>query len=471
MNMRHMLPNLRRSLWPARLALGDDSGATAVVIGLALTGILGFAGLGTEAAMWYFVKRDMQSAADAAAATAGANLAFNLQRNGTGSSSQFLTDAKSIAAKYGFVDGSNGTTVTVEYPPSSGSHASDSKYVAVNISQSQTALISGLFMSNAPIIAARAVAKGNSTATDSGCVLALNGASVTDVTMNGGVNMNFSNCALYDNSPLTSGNDALYMSNNAQLTASAVYVSGNANQTTGITTTDGPTGPNSIYTGVNPTPDPYANVALPSASSCDDTQKLSNPTGTKTPHGTPATWVFCKDVTMDANGNNPVLTLNPGIYIFSCGANLSMTSGTIQATGGVTLVFEHGLPCQGGGNPPSYPGSVNIQGNANISITAPTTGSTAGIAMFQERITCPTSNGSSSCANTLAGTGNLNITGAAYFPDNPVTYSGGANGGGTSQCTQLVASTITFSGNTTFNNNCTGTGTRTISYAQGWLSE
>src|SRR5690349_8385536 len=181
--MGHMLSILRRS-FPACSLLRDNSGATAVVIGLALTGMLGFAGLGTEAAMWYFVKRDMQSAADAAAATAGANLASTLQRNGSGSSSQFLTDAKSIAAKYGFVHGSNGTTVSVEYPPSSGSHASDNNYVAVNISQSQTALISGLFMASAPTIAARAVAHGNSQATNSGCVLALNGASVTDVTLN-----------------------------------------------------------------------------------------------------------------------------------------------------------------------------------------------------------------------------------------------------------------------------------------------
>src|SRR5260221_9995964 len=138
-----------------RDALGDRSGATAIVIGLALTGMLGFAGLGTEAAMWYFTKRDMQSAADAAAATAAANLAGTLYRGGSASSSQFTTDAKSIAAKYGFVDGSNSTTVTPEYPPSSGTYSGNSNYVAVSISQPQKALISGLFLSTGPTISAR----------------------------------------------------------------------------------------------------------------------------------------------------------------------------------------------------------------------------------------------------------------------------------------------------------------------------
>jgi len=51
-----------------------------------------------------------------------------------------------------------------------------------------------------------------------------------------------------------------------------------------------------------------------------------------------------------------------------------------------------------------------------------------------------------------------------------VAYFGGTAGGG-SQCNQLIASTIEFSGNSTFNNNCTGKGTKTISYTQGWLAE
>lgn len=456
---------IRQPILAVRHVLRDRSGATAVLVALALTGVLGVAGLGSEAAGWYFTKRDMQSAADAAAATAGANLASILYRGLSPVSSQFTTDAKSIAAKYGFVDGTGSTSVSVEYPPSSGSHANDNSYVAVSISQPQKALLSGLFLSNGPTIAARAVAKGNKQASDSGCVLALNGASISDVTLNGGVNMSFSNCALYDNSPLTSGNGALYMSNNASLTASAVYLVGAANQTTGITTTDG------VFTGMNPTPDPYASVSLPTATTCNSTQKMTNPSTTLSASGTPAIYVFCKDVEMNTNGNNPVLTLNPGIYIFSCGANLTMTSGTLSATGGVTLVFEHGLPCQGGGNPPTYPGALSIQGNANLNITAPTSGPTAGLAIFQDRVTCPRSNGSSACDNTLAGTGTLNITGAAYFPNNPVNYSGGSGGGGASQCTQLVASTITFSGNATFNNNCTGTGVKPVSYTQGWLAE
>src|SRR4051795_7430506 len=75
--------------------------------------IIGFAGLGTEVADWYLTKRTMQGAADAAAASLAA---------GTTAASILRTDARSIAALSNFVDGSNNTTVTVNYPPASGSY-------------------------------------------------------------------------------------------------------------------------------------------------------------------------------------------------------------------------------------------------------------------------------------------------------------------------------------------------------------
>src|SRR5437764_14063720 len=77
--MGQILSILRQPVAPVFRLLRNRSGATAVAIALALTAVLGFAGLGTEAASWYYTKRNMQSAADAAAATAGANLAISLQ--------------------------------------------------------------------------------------------------------------------------------------------------------------------------------------------------------------------------------------------------------------------------------------------------------------------------------------------------------------------------------------------------------
>lgn len=456
----------RGPLRPSISALSDRKGGAAVLFAVSLSGIIGFAGLGTEVGSWYLTKRTMQSAADSAATTAAANLA----RNTSASSDQLLIDARSVAAKFNFVDGTGSTTVSVHNPPSDTTNLSacsvalganspftgSNCYVEVVITQPQTPLLSALFMSTGPTITSRAVALANTKAGDQGCVLALSGASVVDIQLSGGVNLNFTGCAFYDNSPLQLG--ALSMSNNTRLAALAGYIVGTPNQTTGLTTTDG------LFTGINPINDPYADVPVPTPhATCDDNSKLNNPNTSRSVTGD-GTWVFCKDVSMDTNGNNPVLTLNPGIYIFACGANLSMTSGTLQATGGVTLVFERA--CRSG-NAAANPGTVSITGNANVNITAPTSGPTAGLAFFQERNTC-TAN-VQNCTNTLGGGGNLNITGAIYFPNNPVSYSGGTSAGGASQCTQLIANTITFTGGATLQQNCQSAGTRQIGATAGTL--
>jgi len=84
------------------LRLGkDEGGAVAVIACLALVGVIGFVGLAVDAGLWYRTTRAMQNAADAAAIAAS--------QNGTGT---YQSEAKAVAAQYGFVDGVNGITVS-----------------------------------------------------------------------------------------------------------------------------------------------------------------------------------------------------------------------------------------------------------------------------------------------------------------------------------------------------------------------
>jgi Flp pilus assembly protein TadG len=112
--MRDPMWLIRRST-SLRTGLGADcTGAAAVMLALALSSILGVAGLSTEVAAWYMTKRTMQGAADAAAYTA-------VTAKGAGASvAQLTTEARSIASGYDFVAGSAGVTVTVNNPPLSG---------------------------------------------------------------------------------------------------------------------------------------------------------------------------------------------------------------------------------------------------------------------------------------------------------------------------------------------------------------
>jgi len=152
--LRRLLSHLRR----------DRDGATAVVAALAFTGVIGFAGLGSEVGLWYYKHRTMQAAVDSAALGAAQALYVS-------SAADYVSEARAAVARYGLVDGQGGVSVAVNKPPLSGTYAGNAKAVEVIVQQPQTPLISAAFLSSGPTINARAVALEGAGA--SGCVLAL----------------------------------------------------------------------------------------------------------------------------------------------------------------------------------------------------------------------------------------------------------------------------------------------------------
>ncbi len=167
----------------------DRTGGVTTVFALSLPAIVGFAGLGAEAASWYLTKRTMQGAADTAASAAATALSA-----GTTSLAALTSEARSIAARSNFVNGSNGTTVTVNNP-----YGGDPNKVEVSISKPQPALLSALFLAHGPTIAARAVARADLSY--EACVIALDKNNETAMTTSGSPNLSFPGCSLYANSP------------------------------------------------------------------------------------------------------------------------------------------------------------------------------------------------------------------------------------------------------------------------------
>jgi hypothetical protein len=117
----------------------------------------------------------------------------------------------------------------------------------------------------------------------------------------------------------------------------------------------------------------------------------------------------------------------------------------VTATAGVTI----SLTASGNGQC----GKIDVSGGQTINITAPTSGETAGIALWVDNTiaNCP--------ANTqvnFSGGSNASVTGAIYAPANQVQYSGGSSTG--TGCTQIVADIVQLSGGSYFQHNCSGTG-------------
>ncbi len=425
MNMRDSVARsgLPRRLWSER------RGNYSMIVALLLPVLAGFVGMATEAGLWFYTHQWMQGAADAAA--------FSAAKVGAGGGN-WSPEALAVAAAHGFTNGADDTTVAALSPPHAGTHIGQSGYYEVFISQTQKRLFSALFIGTPVVITARAVA-GSSAGAGNGCVVALDGGIVTDVQSSGGITLDLNNCSLYSNSPYSR---SVSLSGGATINAQSAYISGSYVASGGarLNTTSG------INTGVSPISDPYANVPIPSFSGCGGGTSLSV-AGGATKNLNPG--VYCNGLTVSGGST---INLAPGIYIIDRGS-FSISGGTtVNASGGVTIILSSSTGS-------SY-ATTNISGGANVNITAPTGGPTAGLAFFQDRRAPMTG------SDTFSGGTTQNITGAIYFPSQSVNYSGGSTTGG-AQCTQLIANTINFSGGANFNATCTGTGVQSIGSSAG----
>ena len=87
-----------------------------------------------------------------------------------------------------------------------------------------------------------------------------------------------------------------------------------------------------------------------------------------------------------------------------------------------------------------------MNGNATVNLTAPTSGTFKGIAMYQDR------RASSLNQSTFNGDGSTFLQGALYFPNQQLNYLG--NAGASTNCVQMVARRVYFSGSSAINNTC-----------------
>ena len=417
---------------PSRLAdilrrlVAERSGASALVIALAMTGLLGLTGLGTEVGMWYLSKRTMHGAADSASYSAATARFKGANRT------QWTAEAKSVAGTYNFVDGANGVTVTVNSPATTGNYTADSNSVEVIITQQQPLVVSGLFKSGPTTVLARSVALTGTPGT--GCVLALNGASVDDIFNNGNVTINLEHCDIYDNSPSSS---ALTVVGQASITANGAYIVGNYSTSGQGSLNTTPTSQGGDGTNVNwsaPIPDPYATylASLNAPTACAFNNQ-SYQAGVNIDASTFTDGqVFCGG--LNITGNSTV-NFPAGVFYISNG-NLSVAGGsTLNAPNGTTFVLT--------GN-----SQLSFAGGAIINVVADQGGPFPGVAFA---VTGPSGSGTSS----FQGGPTMNILGAVYSPNNAVSWAGGSDTTG-SPCTQIVALTIAFKGNTVLGSNCSG---------------
>ena len=382
-------------------------GSVAIQMGLIFTALLGMAALASEVGFAMYKHRQMQSAADAAAI--GGAIAKS-----TGYPATLATEAYADAAQVGFVNGANGVTITVNNPPASGPNAGDPTAVDVIITQPQTLYIvgavnsltgsanpSGLFN-----LGVRAVA---GTGQANICMLALDTTGPA-FQVNGNVTVGNKNCGIADNSASNPSTDikggsatirGQFVSQGPQNRAGNNASFPDATPKSGVTTTDP-----YVANGENAWVLAQATSPLKPASNCTSPNFSS---GSKSGGAT-----YC-----NVTGG----TLSNGIYY------VNSISGSVTVTNATVVVFS----------------SANF-GNSTVSITAPTSTSANGESGLG--LVSP-----NAIAVSFGGNGSLQLTGAIYLPNqaSQVSLAGTVN----VPCAQVIAGTISVSGNDQFGNNGT----------------
>ena len=187
----------------------DTCGASAMVVAIAVPGLIGFGALGAETGLWYTIKLRNQSAADAAAISA----AYEVIAGKTDIAGE-LTPAASEAATH---NGYTGTTPAVIYPYSDSVVRNG---VAVTLHQTQGALLSSLFLPGVTI-ATKAVAVIK--VFDNPCILAL-ATTGTDIAVGAFSSLDMPTCSVAANS--TSTNSIDIQSSTGSITAVTLVTPG-----------------------------------------------------------------------------------------------------------------------------------------------------------------------------------------------------------------------------------------------------
>jgi hypothetical protein len=376
-------------------------GNVATLFALSLPFIVGAAALGVETSYWFFRDLKLQSAADAAA-YAGA-----IEKRAGSPDVDILSSAIFSAGENGF-DASTGNLV-VNSPPTSGAY-SGTQAVEVIINQPVERYFTKLFLDKDVTEAARAVARFQ--ATGKACILALDPSASSAVLFSGNSTFNVKGCNVMANSIAT---DAVKSQGSIQVAVDCIVSGGGTALTTGVVETQ----TNCPILNAPPVGDPYSSLPVPSTSNS-----------------------FVYKNGMDIKGT---VNLAPGVYIIQGNKGLTINAGAVVTGTGVTFYLAGSA-------------RVTINGNAKLTLQAPTTGTYAGVLFFGDR------NSSGTPINKFNGTADSTLTGTIYFKSQQVEYDG--NFSGQDGCTRVVADTVVWTGNTTISQDCTKYGMKDVMSSQ-----
>lgn len=413
----------------------DQRGNTLMITAFALPFIFGIVGLGLHTMQLTLTKRQLQREADSAALAGTYSL-----YQGKGNSAAIASATKALQQN-NLVPGANPTITPGSYANGNGTLFTQSVHVRLVTS------ISTPFMAilghHSSVVASEA--RAAVTADGKFCYLALEDASATGVLFQGNTNLDLG-CGVATNAK---GSGAVIAGGSAFVSATPIAAMGAVPAASNYA-------PGTVLMSnhaeiLNPFAD---NLYNPSSSDVSNSacktgnnwQSIDVASGTV---ATSASLIAATGVggpgcfgTINVQGT---LTLAPGTYYLANGANnagLHVGAQGKLICNGCTFVLTSTTP----NNANSF-STINIHGGAEIHLSPPTSGTYNGMTMYRDNRAAA----SNQCC-TINGNSNSEVSGAFYFPKDELTFNG--TSGMSSNCFQMVARRLKFTGNSNIVNTC-----------------
>lgn len=490
----------------------DRVGATAIVAALMVTSFVGVSGLAVDVGDWFATKRAMQTAADAAAMGGALYLYQNPTASQTVTSEASIAAVNDgIPDVTGFASGSAIYPVKFTTKVTDGGLGS-TQTVNVTVTKKANLFLAGVLLGSAPPISVTATGYVDNACTSSTCTNTNNNnpstipvvtttttctgsaggcstptTTVSSTTPPSGCNNGSGSCGTTASTPIQTlvnnggvqGTGCITTAGSGTITTSGAVVTDTMACSTGVSVT--PTSTSSLFCGPDGTagatngneslcpgvPESLGmNPPTPSSSdvnSCQNAVSMTQGSQTLQPG------IYYGGITASGTAS---LTLKPGVYVMYDGPFSFTSSGTLDGSSGVTIYFtgtggssnygEFGYDhfthhdCDhyyNNGNPNNTTLlDVEPSSGGKVTITAPTTGTTAGVAVSVDNgTTSAGSQGGSSTpmcngvpmTNTVGGSGSVDISGVTYLGSHNLTVSGSGTVNANASYTMIEAGNVT----------------------------
>jgi Flp pilus assembly protein TadG len=423
----------------------DNSGASAALVAIALPALIGFGALSAETGVWFTIKLQNQSAADAAAISAAYEI--------IGGKTNITTNLTPAASEAATRNSYNGSAPAVIYPYTD---AVVSNGITVTLHQTQRALLAAMFLSDVTI-STQAVAVIE--VLDSPCILAL-ATDSTGIEVAADTALDMPNCSAAANSVSAS---AIALHDSTSSVTAATLVT--AGEVSFEGTLIDPTAPPPKFVLTSPAMVGAPSVVDPYASTLTHSFLISEmPTAGKcTPSSTAGVTTYSGNCVIEGtslNEANIKLTGNTqisGSWTISSGQAVDLAPGTYWITSNLTVESKAVLKCSTCNNVDgtgvtiilttltSKIGALSIAAKAVLNLNAPNSGSLAGLVIAQDSNGLPAGTTYTSRHSTIGGGPGATLNGLVYFPLSSLTFHGNPNATGP-RCLVLVVSSVDVNG-------------------------